>query len=636
MRKLMFAAIVWSILGNAYATSTLVEYPQGSILWNEFCNANAIEQDSADIPYPNYKNGEILKAVEKLNYIANAQEVDSDTFWLYSDIEKVYNLCTGTKKQNNTCPEINVNGLIVHQNTHNFLTILCGEFRDNVALLEAKLKWVQNINIVKNQKQTYDKNKGVWEQLTGSGYNNLVRQSGRLYNFRLNALGSNGSSNKTVDQHSVDAMTTCEYRYLLKQYISKEDKNVYYEEDFAKYEQGLQKFFNTSECSEDEKTHYNEFRGDGNFKPQSLESNAFIWNTRIFSQNCKTTKQANPGSILTNEQCENYFKHPFSSRYNLAMEGVYRLFFYPKELDRVMERSSVELVFMTEDLNKDGVADMIVLDVSEKPGEKIAQLRAQITALKKAGQHGIANVYTKVMHFALLKAGLSVAQIDPQYEKVLEQSLITAEKVIIELKAKWQEKVDKEGNDNFKKDIEVIDYFLNLENFDGVNFVTETENTLEKSLGLLDKGFFDVFPRKEDAWNRIATVLDRHTDWYKIDMLYLGYGFYQPTYSPWVASSYYINKSDVFTKPGYAMGLAGDGHKHWMFVQKVKMHKWYRAYDMNGSWNKNAFDLLNTWFDETTFSRTGLGAQEQGWDRFGSVTNDELDANLWLYEINPE
>jgi len=550
------------------------------------------------------------------------------------DIEKVYNLCTGTKKKNNTCPEINVNGLIVQQNTHNFLTILCGEFRDNVDLLEAKLKWVQNINIVKNQKQTYDKDLGVWEQLTGKGYNDLVKISVRLYNFRLNALGGNGSSYKTVDQHSVDAMTTCEYRFILKNYLSKVDQNVYYEEDFAKYEQGLKKFLSTNECSEDEKTHYNEFRGDGNFKPQSLESNAFIWNTRVFSQNCKTTTEANPGSVLTDAQCESYFKHPFNTRYNLAMEGVYRLFFYPKELDRVMKNSLQELVFMTEDLNRDGVADMIVLDIFEKPGEQIALLREQITALKKNGQHGIANVYAKIMHFAILKAGLAVAQIDPQYRKVLEQSLASANNIMLELRGKWQEKVDKEGNENFKKDIGVIDYFINLENFDGVNFVTETEHDLEKSLNLLDKGFFDVFPRQEDAWDRIATVLDRHTDWYKIDMLYLGYGFYQPTYSPWVASSYYVNKSDVFTEPGYAMGIPGDGHKHWMFVQKVKTNKWYRAFDMNGSWSKNSFDLLNTWFDETTFSRSGLGAQEQGWDRFGSVTSDELGANLWLYEIN--
>jgi len=635
MRKLALLTIALSVVGNVSATSTLVEHPQGGLLWNELCNANSIEQNSADIPYPNYKNEEILKAVEKLNYISNTQKSNSDTFWLYSDIEKVYNLCTGAKKKNNTCPEINVNGLIIHPNTHNFLTILCGEFRDNVNLLEAKLKWVQNINIVKNKKQTYDSNKGVWEQLTGTGYYDLVRISQELYSLKHSLLGENGDSYKTVDQQSVDALTTCEYRYILKQYLSMEKSIGYSKNDLIKYEQGLKKFFSTSECSADEKNYYNEFRGDGNFKPQSLESNAFIWNTRIFSQNCKTTKQANPGSVLTNEQCENYFKHPFSSRYNLAKEGMYRLFFYPRKLDPIMEKFNVEIVFMTEDLNKDGIADMIVLDTSKEAGEKVAELRSQITRLKKDGQHGIANVYAKVMHFATLKAGLAVAHIDPTYKQLLDQSYILALKIVRDLKDKWQAKVDNEGLEHFKADIAVIDYFLNLKDFEGIVFVTETENNLEKSLDASDKGFYDVFPSVNEAWDRIATVLDRHTDWYKIDMLYLGYGFYQPTYSPWVASSYYINKSDAFTKPGHAMGLAGDGHKHWMFVQKVKTNKWYRASDMNGSWRKNSFDLLNTWFDETTFSRSGLGANEQGWDRFGSVTNDELDANLWLYEINP-
>ena len=345
MSKLMVLFMVLGVAGNTNAASTLVENPQGSILWNELCNSNSIEQNSADIPYPNYKNVEIQKAVQKLNYISNAQGIDSDTFWLYSDIEKVYNLCTGTKKKKNTCPEIKVDGSFIHQNTHNFLTILCGEFRDNVDLLEAKLKWVQNINLVKNQKQTYDENKGVWEQLTGLGYNALIWQSADLYRLRFNALGDKINSYKTVDQHSVDALTTCEYRYLLKYYLSKGKKVGYFEEDFAKYEHGLKKFFATSECSEDEKTHYNEFRGDGNFKPQSLESNAFIWNTRVFSQNCQTTKTANPGSVLTNEQCENYFKHPFATRYNLAKEGMFRLFFYPREFDRVMENYTREVVF---------------------------------------------------------------------------------------------------------------------------------------------------------------------------------------------------------------------------------------------------------------------------------------------------
>jgi len=474
--------MVFSVLGNVYATSTLVENPQGSLSWNELCNATSVEQNSADIPYPNYKNVEILKAVDKLNYISTAQEANSDTFWLYSDIEKVYNLCTGSKKKNNTCPEINVDGLIIHQNTHNFLTILCGEFRDNVTLLEAKLKWVQNINIVKNQKQTYDSRKGVWEQLTGSGYNDLLRISVDLYIIKQSLLGDNGVYYKTIDQHSVDALTTCEYRYILKQFISKGKLIGYANNDFIEYENGLKKFFNTNECSEDEKTHYNEFRGDGNFKPQSLESNAFIWNTRIFSQNCKTTKQANPGSVLTNEQCENYFKHPFRSRYNLAKEGMYRLFFYPRKLDPIMERSSTEIVFMTEDLNKDGIADMIVLDTNKEAGEKVAELREQISSLKKEGQHGIANVYAKVMHFATLKAGLAVAQIDPTYKKVLEQSYISALQIARELKDKWQVKVDKEGLDHFKEDIEVIDYFLNLKDFDGIVFVTETEHNLEKSL----------------------------------------------------------------------------------------------------------------------------------------------------------
>jgi hypothetical protein len=43
-------------------------------------------------------------------------------------------------------------------------------------------------------------------------------------------------------------------------------------------------------------------------------------------------------------------------------------------------------------------------------------------------------------------------------------------------------------------------------------------------------------------------------------------------------------------------------------------------------------DMFNTWFDETTFSRSGLGGSEHGWDRFASPTYDEIGEILWLYE----
>ena len=81
------------------------------------------------------------------------------------------------------------------------------------------------------------------------------------------------------------------------------------------------------------------------------------------------------------------------------------------------------------------------------------------------------------------------------------------------------------------------------------------------------------------------------------------------------------------------MGMEGDGHRHWMFVQQVPLARWYKASDLKAG---TKFDLLNTWFDETTFSTSELGAREKGWDRFGSVAPDELRALVYLYEIGSD
>ena len=43
---------------------------------------------------------------------------------------------------------------------------------------------------------------------------------------------------------------------------------------------------------------------------------------------------------------------------------------------------------------------------------------------------------------------------------------------------------------------------------------------------------------------------------------------------------------------------------------------------------------MNQWFDEVTFSNSGLGASENGWDRFGNVKAAELESIFWLYEAD--
>ncbi|MBT3983970.1 MAG: hypothetical protein HOE90_21625 [Bacteriovoracaceae bacterium] len=660
MKRHLFLKLAGTSALLAASMSLFAEDQSLNSQWQDLCSrGGAIERYSAVIPKPNYENEEIAAAAAKLSQIV------PDSFYMYSDIQKVYGLCYGSKKKKGKCKPEQIEGKpeAVTVDAHNFLTILCAEFRDDLAMLKSKLGWAERITVVPDMEQTYDPAKGVWEQVTGEGYHELVEFSEELYRERLGQT-ENTTSSLTLEQDSVKAVTTCEYRFMLKNYLSTDEYL-----DLPTYESNLSAFFAGTECSDDEKNHYNEFRGDGNYKPQSLESNAFIWNTRVYAKNCSTPTTAKPKSILTDADCEGYFTMPFKTRYNLAKAGLYRLFFYPSKYNDLMKDYKRSLVFVTDDVNKDGIADMIVLDkslqgegetVEDKGADTVAKLRNKVQTMRKNGQYAISNQYSTIMHYVTLKASIAQLKEIGEDAEELEAVMKRAEKPLYNQLTKWERsnvatekqieklkaQVDPENADwelqtkisklerkigNVNDDKELLTEILIADEFKGVVLVTDVMDGWNATMKEeQDNGFYKIFSEREIAWDRIATVLDRHTDWYQIDMLNLKLGFYQPTFSPWVASSYYINKSDAFTKPGYAMGMAGDGHRHWMFIQKVSTKSWYKASDMRGG---SSFDLLNTWFDETTFSRSHLGADEQGWDRFGTAKDTEMGENLYLYNI---
>ncbi|MCC7440877.1 MAG: hypothetical protein IT285_04550 [Bdellovibrionales bacterium] len=570
-------------------------------MWNRYCNRDgSVRINSAEIPKPNYTNALVKGVVAKLNHLDVSNESDEGaqrTFYFYGDIEKVYGVSSSPTGAKPAGTPADVNAVSAA-----FLTIACGEFRDNPKMLERKLKWAKDIVVVPEQRQDYDPSKPVWPQVTGPGYRKLLEMSETLYSLRQRELGAAANASHTLDQRVVDGITNCEYRYILKEYLAGDNELEAWggPESFNAYKRGLAEFEAGDECSQDEKDHYIEFRGDGNFKAQSLESNAFIWNTRVFSKGCETPKKRKnvAGNILTDKDCENYFKAPWQSRYELTKQGALRLFFYPStpEMERVMkayQRGSGVLVLITEDLSGDGVADMVVIDRNQAGGRKVLELRAQA----EGGNPATSAKLRKEIYGYILKAASEQITLPASYNAAVA-SLASA----------------------------------TITSTDGIKLVTNVDSAWKPEyLSRPDKGLSLVFPDKAKAWDRLATVLDRHTDWYMIDMANLKIGFYQPTYSPWVASSYYIHESDAFTRPGYAMGQPGDGHRHWMYVQKVRKPNWFKAETMKADWPKN-IDLLNTWFDETTFSRSGLGASEKAWDRFGSADHTEIEANLWLFE----
>ena len=108
-----------------------ISYAQDFSDWSQLCDSSGeLIAGSAEVPSPNYGNPAVNEAVESLN------KVDSSSWYMYQDIEKLYGLCPGTYRSDgykhcsrdrspyDTIPKT------VSVPTHNFLTILCAEYRD--------------------------------------------------------------------------------------------------------------------------------------------------------------------------------------------------------------------------------------------------------------------------------------------------------------------------------------------------------------------------------------------------------------------------------------------------------------------------------------------------------------------------
>lgn len=140
---------------------------------------------------------------------------------------------------------------------------------------------------------------------------------------------------------------------------------------------------------------------------------------------------------------------------------------------------------------------------------------------------------------------------------------------------------------------------------------------------------------KEQLYVRLRDAVDRHTDWYAS-----GYDDKMnqkrertQAYSPFVASSYEMSKSDMFTAPGFTVQSSdpnAQAYKHYMYIFKIHKDKWFTTTSLDEG-KKMDFDFM--WFDETSFGTTQLAKDERAWDRLGTPLESELDSILYLHNI---
>lgn len=552
-------------------------------LWKQYC---AGSENPADEVQPNYANTAVAGAAKILS------TVKKSSFRIYGDILKLHK----------TTLPANANGVTAE--AHDFLTYLCGEFRDRAPMVKAKLAWVANIRYLapgdggamkscedRNNPVlgdaaaaelpavgVFDRHKSPWAQMCTEDYQLYIALTARVFDERLAAIDSNeglvlddgsviqgrqkiGSVNR-ID-HAVPGFTICETKYQFAAYVKPRREFT----TLADYLTGYAAF--KADCSAEDLAYVYDFRGDSNYKPNSPESNGMIWMSKLAAAQCKDRATAKAGAAWTTADCQRYYAEPFRSRYESARALLGSWLLYAKEheadfANRPADRSGTQITGVGRNFKNAG-------DVFS--GDGPLQFRVGDTFVQNGGLRTVG----------------------------------TEGAFLADFEAHWH----------------------------------EPDFGLSRIAGVEGEAL------KEFVFYRISLAVDRHTNWYasgydSAPTLPLGNSLRRTSgaaYSPFVASSYEMNQSNKFSQCGFTIECGNAGpefteHKQWMFIFKVKASNWFRPEDVIAGRLTPDFD--RTWFDETSFGFDGLADEERAWDRLGSPLEDEHAEILYLYRIPSE
>jgi hypothetical protein len=491
-------------------------------LWSEYCIG---DREATQRPMPNYKNAFVMEAATQLS------RVSAHSFSLYSDISAHHK----TKVPDELAGS-------VKNMAHEFLGYLCGEFRDRATMVEAKVKWVANMNYLDDEESEFDPAGDPWSQMRAKDYDPYIQLTDALWDARQSALSAEGKRYTKVGSIETDTpvvgMTVCETRYIFADYVRKDRAFDSLEAFKTGYEA-----FKTENCNlpEDEDYYY-DFRGDSNIKPNSPESNGMIWFSRSLVRQCDARptatpyQTARPETNIGDAACQRYFKYPFTERWNAARAGLATWVLVDPANGGLDSNSQYTVIPRHETRDDYLFGDLAPYRATNQNGEPVKLLPGYIW---KYGALGLPEMH---------------------------------------------------AND------------------------------------------------KEKINRLIQIAVDRHTDWYNSgyddQMPYKTYTRDQ-AYSPFVASSYEMSKSDSFVTPGTTVPVIDESSrnfKHWMFVFKIHKDNWYTPERINAE-DQPVPNFDRYWFDETSFGDTGLANTERAWDRLGTALEGELEALLYLHNL---
>jgi hypothetical protein len=483
-------------------------------IWKKYCTGTAA---GTAIPGVNYSNELVRSAAAKLSKVWNT------SFYFYGPILKVYGLQASAGKL--VAPPANAPAGTT-SNAHAFLVQLCGEFRDRAAMVEAKIRWVNNLFLLpRGPQRPIDPRYNLWSQVAAVSYRPYLNFSSALFSAKRQAAGPALTIGPYTVDPPVEPQTVCETKFIFANYVA---KGIPFDGNLQAFKQALAAWAPTN-CTQAELDSYYDFRGDSNFKPQSPESNGMIWYSTSIAAHCASPAKAKDAK-LKDTDCANYFRYPFFNRWNAARAGLAAWLLRDSKYDSIFAGTGQRVTILP---HREGYLRPFAFQVGSDPAPKSEFLPA----------------------WTAYPAGWAAGDI-------------------------------------------------------GFNRAVSADGRL--------------------AYERLRDAVNRHTDWYSSGFND-GMGMNRSqAYSPFVASSYEMSKSDSFTSPGTTVSSPSDGFKHWMFIFRVHKSAWYNSYSVQ---QRVPVDFDRHWLDETSLGTVSLAKAERAWDRLGTALEGELDSIVYLHNI---
>jgi hypothetical protein len=150
-----------------------------------------------------------------------------------------------------------------------------------------------------------------------------------------------------------------------------------------------------------------------------------------------------------------------------------------------------------------------------------------------------------------------------------------------------------------------------------------------------DWGFHKIFDAT-GVLKKMSATLDRHSNWYSTFTYMDLSDKYQFTTgapdSPWVATSYYVDKSDYFTsarKYENGQDIADQSGKRWMiYLMRTHKRNWLH---INKLRNGQTIDWEATYMDESTLSNDFF--TEKAWNKFAYIPENDFHALLYMPDM---